>query len=257
VTGATGQAAIAVGPLLAVVLAVLALVAAVTVWLGRLGGGWRVVTAAARAALQLGVVSLVIAAVLDRGLLTAGFVALMFAVASATAARRVTRHRSGLWVAAPIAAGVAPVLALLLGSGLVPTRGIAVVPIAGILIGGAMTATSLAGRRALDELHGRYGEYEAALSLGLLPRDAALVVCRSSAAQALVPPLDQTRTVGLVTLPGAFVGVLLGGASPAQAAAVQVLVLIALLAVEAVAVLVTVELVAAGRIHRPGRVVRA
>jgi putative ABC transport system permease protein len=257
VTGATGQPAITVGPLLVAVLAILTLAAAGTVWLGRLGGGWRVVTAAVRAAVQLGVVSLVIAAVLGQGLLTAGFVVLMFAVASATSARRVTGHRSGLWVAVPIAAGVAPVLALLLGSGLVPARPIAVVPIAGILIGGAMTATSLAGRRALDELHARYGEYEAALSLGLLPRDGALVVCRSSAAQALVPALDQTRTVGLVTLPGAFVGVLLGGASPAQAAAVQVLVLIALLAVEAVAVLVTVELVAAGRIRRPGRAIRS
>jgi len=35
-----------------------------------------------------------------------------------------------------------------------------------------------------------------------------------AAALALVPGLDQTRTVGLVTLPGAFVGVLLAGASP-------------------------------------------
>ncbi|MFI6743032.1 ABC transporter permease [Nonomuraea sp. NPDC050451] len=33
-----------------------------------------------------------------------------------------------------------------------------------------------------------------------------------------MPALDQTRTVGLVTLPNAFVGMLLGGASPAVAA---------------------------------------
>jgi hypothetical protein len=31
-----------------------------------------------------------------------------------------------------------------------------------------------------------------------------------AAASALIPPLDQARTVGLVTLPGALVGVLLG-----------------------------------------------
>ena len=84
-------------------------------------------------------------------------------------------------------------------------------PIAGILIGGAMTATSLSGRRVLDELRDRHGEYEAALALGFLPRDAALEVCRPVSGQALTPALDQTRTVGLVTLPGAFVGVLLGG----------------------------------------------
>jgi putative ABC transport system permease protein len=116
-----------------------------------------------------------------------------------------------------------------------PLTEVAVLPIAGILIGGAMTATSLSGRRALDELRVRRGEYEAALAIGLLPRDAALEVCRPSAGQALVPALDQTRTVGLVTLPGAFVGALFGGASPLGAARFQLVVLVALLAAEALA----------------------
>jgi putative ABC transport system permease protein len=109
----------------------------------------------------------------------------------------------------------------------------------------------LAGRRALDELRDRRGEYEAALALGFLPRDAALMVCRPTSRQALVPALDQTRTVGLVTLPGAFVGVLLGGGSGVQAGATQTLVLVALLAVEAIAVALTVELVAADRLRCP------
>ena len=147
---------------------------------------------------------------------------------------------------APIAAGALPVGAGIVAAGTTPLQTVAVLPIAGILIGGAMTATSLAGRRALDELRDRHGEYEAALALGLLPRDAALEVVRPTAGRALVPALDQTRTVGLVTLPGAFVGVLLGGGSAVQAGATQVLVLVSLLAVEAIAVAVTVELVAGG-----------
>ncbi|WP_285581019.1 ABC transporter permease, partial [Actinoallomurus iriomotensis] len=72
-------------------------------------------------------------------------------------------------------------------------------------------------------------------------------ICRHHAATALIPALDQTRTVGLVTLPGAFVGMLLGGASPIAAGAVQLFVLIALLAVEAVAIVLTIELAARGR----------
>jgi putative ABC transport system permease protein len=75
-----------------------------------------------------------------------------------------------------------------------------------------MTATSPAGRRALDEMTSRRGEVEAALAFGFLPRAAVLLVCRPAAGQALVPALGQTRTVGLVTLPGAFVGVVLGDA---------------------------------------------
>lgn len=68
---------------------------------------------------------------------------------------------------------------------------------------------------------------------------------RSAATEFLIPALDQTRTVGLVTLPGAFVGMVLGGASPTQAALVQLLVLVALLAVETGAALLATELLAA------------
>jgi putative ABC transport system permease protein len=140
------------------------------------------------------------------------------------------------------------VVALVLASGAVPLVGTAVIPIAGILIGGAMTATSLAGRRLRDELSGRRGEVEAALALGFLPRDAVLLVGRAAGATALVPALDQTRTVGLVTLPGAFVGVLLGGGSPLQAGAAQLLVLIGLLAAQVLAVWGVTELIARGAI---------
>lgn len=56
--------------------------------------------------------------------------------------------------------------------------------------------------------------------------------------------------VGLVTLPGAFVGVLIGSGNPVQAAAAQLLVLIGLLAAETVAVAVVLELIARGLIRR-------
>lgn len=113
-----------------------------------------------------------------------------------------------------------------------------------------MTVTVLAGRRALEELETRHGEVEAGLAIGLLPREAVLEVARPAAAGALLPGLDQTRTVGLVTLPGAFVGMLLGGASPVTAGAVQLFVLVGLLAVQVIAVSVTLELVARGRLRR-------
>ncbi|HEY3262758.1 MAG TPA: ABC transporter permease [Pseudonocardiaceae bacterium] len=245
--------AIAVGPVLAGVLGLLTVLAAAVVWVGGLGDPRRVATAAARATVQLAAVSLLITAVLRSWWWTAFFIAVMAAVAAATSTGRIgrlTRLRFTPWTVVPITAGTAPVVALLLVTGLVPTVPVAVVPIAGILIGGAMTATSLAGRRALDELRGRHGEYEAALALGLPPRDAALEICRPSAGQALVPGMDQTRTVGLVILPGAFVGMLLGGASPVQAGVTQLVVLVALLAVQAVAALITMELVARGREHR-------
>lgn len=241
-----------VGPLLAVALVLLVVLAVAASRLGVLGHDRGVVVAGLRAVLQLAAVSAVLLAVVRSTVLTVVFVLAMYAVASATAGRRLVHARSAAWAAVPIGLGALPVVGLLLALQVVPLRGIAVVPIAGILIGGAMTATALAGRRALDELAARRGEVEAGLAVGLLPRDAALEVCRPAAGQALVPALDQTRTVGLVALPGAFVGTLLGGATPVEAGAVQVLILVALLAVQAVAIVVTLELVATGRLSGPG-----
>ena len=234
----------------AVLLIVLMTGAAAVAWLGRLGEGRAVITASLRAAVQLGAVSLVIAAVLRSWWTTAAFIVMMFTVAAVTSARRIGSTRLACAAAVPIAAAVVPAGAAIAFAQPVPWTPVGVLPVAGILIGGAMTATSLAGRRALDELHTRRGEYEAALALGFPNRDAVLLVCRPTAGHALVPALDQTRTVGLVTLPGAFVGVMLGGGSALQAGKVQLLVLIALLAVETVAVVITVELVAAGLLHR-------
>ncbi|MFF2408210.1 ABC transporter permease [Streptomyces sp. NPDC058092] len=235
---------------LGVVLAVLLAAAAAVAALASLGRSREILLAGLRAAVQLAAVSLLIGWVVRSLPPLLGFVALMYAVAVRTAGRRITRNRTWWWAAVPIGAGVVPVIVLLLLTGLVQVRGIALIPVAGILIGGALTATVLGGRRALDELTTRRGEVEAGMALGLLDRDARLEIARPAAADALLPGLDQTRTVGLVALPGAFVGMLLGGASPVQAGAVQLFVLVALMAVQAVAVAVMLELVARGRLHR-------
>ncbi len=247
------DAVIPINAVLAVVLVSLVAIAAIVSAVGQLGTARTTVFAAVRAVVQLAAVSTLIVFVLRSGWLTALFLLVMLTAAGVTSSRRITTDRSGAWAAVAITTGLAPVLGLILGSGLVPMSGVSIIPIAGILIGNAMVATSLAGRRALDELENRYGEYEAALALGLLPRVAALEVFRPAASQALIPSLDQTRTVGLVTLPGAYVGVLLGGASPLEAGAAQLLVLIGVLAAQAIAVLLMIELVAAGRVTRSRR----
>jgi uncharacterized protein (TIGR00245 family) len=251
-----GSSLVSVGPRLVVVLVLLAALAVAGGRLSGLGQERAVGVAVVRATVQLAVVSAVLVPVVGSLSLSAAFVALMVVVAALTAAGRITgrparnpavRRRLPV-VVIPVAGGALPMAALIIASGAVPLTGIAVIPVAGILIGGAMTAASLAGRRMREEITARRGEVEAALSLGLPSRDAVLMIARDSSATALVPPLDQTRTVGLVTLPGAFVGVLLGGGSPVQAGAAQLLVLVGLLATDVIAVWITAELVARGRL---------
>jgi putative ABC transport system permease protein len=206
------------------------------------------VSAAARATFQLAAVAALLVVVFSSVAWTLVYVGGMFVIAAVTSAARVHVRRMPPWNAVPIAAGAVPVVAAVLASGSVPWQPESILPIAGIVLGGAMTATSLAAQRMFDELSRRAGEYEAALSLGLSTRDAVAEVARDASGLALVPVLDQTRTVGLVTLPGAFVGVLLGGGSATEAAAAQLLVLIGLLAAQGIAVLATIELVARRRL---------
>lgn len=239
---------VTLGWALAALLVALAAAAALVVRVSGMGRGRSVLAAAMRAVVQLAVVSAVIGFVLRSLGWTIAFLVLMVLIAAGTSARRITGRLAprSWWTVLPIVVGVVPTLVGIILSTVVPPTPIAVLPIAGILIGGAMTATTLAGRRLTEELTDQRGAYEAALSIGLTRREGVGLVARPAAALALLPGQDQTRTVGLVTLPGAFVGVLLAGAPPLQAGAAQVLVLVALLLVQSTAVAVTVELVAGG-----------
>jgi putative ABC transport system permease protein len=78
-------------------------------------------------------------------------------------------------------------------------------------------------------------------------RHAVQDIARTAAGEALVPALDQTRTTGLVTLPGAFIGALLGGADPVQAARFQLVVLAALICAQSTVAVLLAHLLGAPR----------
>lgn len=237
-------------PTLVAVCVVMAVLAALVNRVVLHGSPWAVPVAALRAAVQLAAVSAVLVVALQKLWSSVVVLAVMFTVASFTAARRSqARHGAG-WLAVAVAAGMVAVVPLLLLTGMLPLAGVALVPVFGIVLGGTMTATAVAARRALDALGEHHGEIEAALSLGFSERFSRMMVIQRPLSDALIPNLDQARTAGLVTLPGAFVGVLLATGSAAQAGAVQVLVLIALLLAQVCGVAVAGELVARGSITR-------
>lgn len=241
-------AGLGLGPAVLVVIPLLVAVTAGLVYVGGFGHQRAVPFAAVRAVVQLIVVGLVVGVALQHTLAAAAFLVLMLAVAAGTSGRRLSGlPRPTLIAALAIGGPTAIVVAVLLLTRSVPSNPATLLPLGGILVGGAMTATTLAGRRILAELDSRRGEYEAALAIGLSPRQAVREVVRPVVGDALLPALDQTRTVGLVTLPGTFVGMVLGGASPLRAAAFQLVVLLCLLAVETAAIVLVTELAAATR----------
>ena len=244
------------GPALVIVCAIMAIAAGVIYRFVLRGSVWTVPMAGTRAAIQLAAVATVLAVAMSRLWSSLLVLAVMFVVATVTAARRCQASHGSSWMAAALAVGMAAVIPLLLLTGVVPLKGVAIVPVFGIVLGGTMTAAAVAARRSLDTLGLRAGEVDAALSLGLSERDSRMEVLERPIGDALLPNLDQARTAGLVTLPGAFVGVLLATGSAAQAGAVQVLVLVALLLAQTCGVAVVGELVARGRITRADQVPR-
>jgi putative ABC transport system permease protein len=229
---------------LAAAAGMVALAIALSWWAG-VGLGRELAVVALRAVVQLTAVGLVVTLVFHHVGLAFAFVVVMLAVAAWTAGRRLGAiPRASMLAATAIGLPALGALGVLLGARAFPATPRGVVPVAGILIGGAMVAASLTGRRLLDELDDRLDEIETRLLLGAAPSKALAPSLRRAVTTALVPALDQTRIVGLVTLPGTFVGLVLGGASPASAARIQLTVLLSLLAVELAAALLVARLVA-------------
>lgn len=199
------------------------------------GVGVAQVVAAVRAVAQLAIVAAALRGVFAAPATSVVLVAVMFGVAVYTATGRLKGLDRPLRAVLPACAlGAGVVIGVIVGLPTLDRNLRTLVAVSGIVIGGSMTAATLAGRHLLEGLRRRREEVEAWLSLGASPRQAVRDVARSAAAEALVPGLDQTRTVGLVTLPGAFVGALLGGASPVAAARFQLAVLVGLMAAQIV-----------------------
>lgn len=231
--------------LLAGVVALLA-VAGLALRLGRVRVGLAPYVAVLRGGLQLTVVALALSGALRHPLAVAAVLAVMLGTATRTATQRLAGlHRPGRAVVVACTAGASVALGLVFLVGVLPFQARYVVALGGIVIGNTMTGATLAGRALRAGLLARREEVEAWLSLGATPRQAVADVARAAAGESLVPALDQTRTTGLVTLPGAFIGALLGGADPGQAARFQLVVLAGIIASQSVVAVVLVHLLGA------------
>ena len=90
---------------------------------------------------------------------------------------------------------------------------------------------------------------EAWLALGATPRQSTVDLARTAVYAALIPSTDQTKTTGLVTLPGAFVGAIFGGVSPLAAGAFQITVLASVMAAGSITAVVVVRALAPVRVR--------
>lgn len=153
-------------------------------------------------------------------------VGIMITVAGFTAGRRGQGVPNSRWVAlAAITGGAAATLGLLIALDVFPFAPRFIIPIAGMIVGNSMTVTGLVMARLRDDLKFQRSEIEAALALGATRRQAAGPQLRRALITGMIPIVDNTKTVGLISLPGAMTGMILAGAPPLEAVQLQIIVM--------------------------------
>jgi putative ABC transport system permease protein len=201
--------------------------------------------AVVRAIAQLAAVAALIKLVFENPPYSILFIAVMLAAAAWTSGRRLKGVPGAIPIAfVSIAAASSVTVAILFGFGVFELEPRYLLPVAGILIGNSMNAVSVAGKLLGEEIVSKTLEIETRLALGVRARVALEPHVRRSIGTSLVPLIDSTKNVGIIALPGGFVGMILGGASPQDAARVQAIILFMLLGAVAVAAMLTAALVA-------------
>jgi putative ABC transport system permease protein len=153
----------------------------------------------------------------------------------------------GLFAIATVAEVVTAVVSLgvIFGLSIFPLEARTLVPIAGMILGNALSAAVLAARRLVEEFTDKSDELEARLALGASSHDAARPYLRVVLRTAMTPQIESTKAVGLVFLPGAMTGLVLAGVDPLDAVLVQLALMLLILG--GVATVATVIVLGAAR----------
>jgi putative ABC transport system permease protein len=188
-----------------------------------------------RGLVQLAIISVILTGVITDPIWVGLALLVMFSVATITATRRIGwgRHHLGTVVLA-MAAGVLVTLGIVFATGAIEFTARYALAIGGIVIGNSMSIATIGGRRLLESVDDRWDDVEGWLALGATPRQSTAALAKQAIYSALIPTTDQTRTTGLVTLPGAFVGAIFGGVSPLEAGRFQIVVLASIMAAGAI-----------------------
>ncbi|WP_241986577.1 ABC transporter permease [Cryobacterium fucosi] len=189
-----------------------------------------------RGALQLAAISLILSGIISDPFWVGVGLTVMFVAAVSTVNRRIgaTRRHFG-WVAVSMGLGILVTLGVVFFVGAIEFSPRYVLSFGGIVIGNAMSIATLSGRRFGEAVTEHWDEVEGWLALGATPRQSTRELARRAVYFAMIPSTDQTKTTGLVTLPGAFVGAIFGGASPLEAGRFQIVVLAGILCAGSIA----------------------
>lgn len=197
-----------------------------------LGVKKEVLVAGIRAAIQLFIIGYVLQFIfnVNNHLLTTLMIIFMIFNASMNAKRRSKGINNAFFISfVSIGAGAIITLGILILTGAIQWTPREVIPIMGMLSSNAMTGMSL----TFNSLHSKFTDQRQKvlekLALGASIHQASKTVVRESIKTGLIPNIDSTKMVGLVSLPGMMTGMIMAGAEPTQAIRYQLVVMFMIL----------------------------
>ena len=201
--------------------------------------------AVVRSFIQLTAIGYVIKVIFDQDQIVFVLALLVVMVTfGALTARSRAKRVPGAFVPLLIALALAgtTTLGLVVALGIFKAQPRYLVPVGGMVIGNAMTASAVALNRLGDEFADKRASIEATLALGATSREAAGPIVRRSLRSGMITLVDSTKTTGLIFFPGTMVGMLLAGANPTDAVRLQLILLYVLLGSVSIAALVATTL---------------
>ena len=200
----------------AATLALVAIAAGISLW-QRADLERDIAVATVRSFIQLTAIGYVIKLIFEADTIWLAFALLsvMVLFGAITARSRARRVPGAFWplLIALSVAGLTT-LGLIVALGVFEATPRYLVPVGGMVIGNAMTASAVALNRLGDEFADARARIEATLALGATARDAAAPIVRRSLRSGMISLVDSTKTTGLIFFPGTMVGMLLAGAEP-------------------------------------------
>lgn len=110
-----------------------------------------------------------------------------------------------------------------------------IIPILGMVLGNALTGTSLALDRLMEDLTVRRDQIESLLALGATRWEAAHQTIQEALRTGMIPTINSMMVMGTVSLPGMMTGQIIAGASPTDAVRYQIVLIFAIAAGTALA----------------------
>lgn len=227
----------------------LALILVVLAWvvgrIKRLGVGNDIAFGTVRSIVQLIAVGYALHYIFDlQSLWLIGLaIAVMMLVGSHAAAGRV-KGLKGAYLIALLSILIASsiTIATLLATRIVNLEARYLIPLAGMIVGNSMNACALTMDRLRSDLKSNRLAIETSLALGKSWRLASHEYVRNATRAGIMSILNFLKTVGIVALPGAMTGMILGGAEPLEAVCLQLVVGYMLLASNTISSVVGAEL---------------